>query len=59
MYPFTKQLIKYKYDDKDLKLGMLVLDVKGNYYSQVKKYANYYKREEDLVIIELRWRYKV
>lgn len=55
MYPFTRQLIKYKYDDEAQKLGMLILDVKGNYYSQVKKYASYYRREDDLVIIELRW----
>lgn len=53
MYPFTRQLIKYKYDDEDKKLGMLILDVKGNYYSQVKKYAKYYRREKDLVVIEL------
>lgn len=59
MYPFTKQLIKYKYDDQNLKLGMLILDVKGNYHSQVKKYASYYKREEDLVVIEPRWKYKI
>ena len=54
MYPFTKQLIKYKYDDEDKKLGMLILDVKGNYYSQVKKYAEHYRRKDDLVVIELR-----
>lgn len=54
MYPFTKQLIKYKYDDENKKLGMLILDVKGNYYAQVKKYAEHYRRKDDLVIIELR-----
>lgn len=59
MYPFSRQLIKYKYDDADKKLGMLILDVKGNYYSQVKKYASYYRREDDLVVIELRWKYKI
>ena len=57
MYPITRQLIKYKYADPDKKLGMLILDVKGNYYSQVQKYASYYRREDDIVIIELRWRY--
>lgn len=57
MYPFTRQLIKYKYDDENLKLGMLILDVKGNYYSQVKKYVSHYRRQDDLVIIELRWIY--
>ena len=53
MYPFTKQLIKYKYNNSSKKLGMLILDVKGNYYSQVKKYAKYYKREDDLIVIGL------
>lgn len=54
MYPFTRQLIKYKFDDNKKKLGMLILDVKGNYYSQVTKYANYYNRTKDLIIIEIR-----
>lgn len=54
MYPFTRQLIKYEYDNPDKKLGMLILDVKGNYYSQVQKYASYYRRQDDLVVIELR-----
>lgn len=57
MYPFTKQLIKYKYNNQIQKLGMLILDVKGNYYSQVRKYVKHYKREDDLIIIELRWKY--
>ena len=56
MYPFTRQLIKYKYDDENQKLGMLILDVKGNYYSQVQKYVNHYRRQDDLIIISLnRW----
>ena len=54
MYPFTKQLIAYKNDDLSKKLGMLILDVKGNYYSQVKKYVSYYNRLDDLIIIEIR-----
>ena len=55
MYPFTRQLIKYKYNVPSLKLGMLILDVKGNYYSQVQKYAEYYRRKDDLIVISLRW----
>lgn len=55
MYPFTRQLIKYRYEVPSEKLGMLILDVKGNYYSQVKKYASHYRRDDDLVVIELRW----
>lgn len=54
MYPFTKQLIKYKCKNSYKKLGMLILDVKGNYYSQVKKYAEYYGRADDLIVIEIR-----
>ena len=53
MYPFTRELIKYRCNDVSKKLGMLILDVKGNYYSQVKKYANYYGRDNDLIVIEL------
>ena len=54
MYPFTKQLIQYKHKNPYKKLGMLILDVKGNYYSQVKKYAEYFERENDLIVIEIR-----
>lgn len=53
MYPFTKQLMEYKSNIAKEKLGMLILDVKGNYYLQVKKYANIYEREQDLIILDL------
>ncbi len=53
MYPITKQLIEYKSNDINKKLGLLILDVKGNYYTQVKQYAKNCNREKDLVIIEL------
>ena len=35
------------------KIGMLILDVKGNYYEQVKKYAKKYNLLNDLKVIEL------
>lgn len=53
MYPFTRQLIGFKADNLQEKLGMLILDVKGNYYNQVKKYADFYNRKHDLIIIGL------
>lgn len=53
MYPFTKQLIEFNYHNPKNKIGMLILDVKGNFYQQVRKYANQYHLEEDLIIIEL------
>ena len=53
MYPFTKQLISYKYFNSKEKLGLLILDVKGNYYKEVKKYCQQYKRTNDLIILSL------
>lgn len=49
MYPLLNQLLKY-----DLpKFGMLILDVKGNFYKQVLEYAKKYNRIEDIVVISL------
>jgi len=53
MYPFTKQLICYNHEDKTSKLGMLILDVKGNYYREVIRFAKTYNRLDDLYVIEL------
>lgn len=53
MYPFTEQLIRYNHDNTNNKIGMLILDVKGNYYKQVKQFAEKYNLEKDLIIIEL------
>ena len=53
MYPFTEQLLKYNSINLDKKIGMLILDVKGNYYKQVKQYAKKYNLLEDLKVIEL------
>lgn len=54
MYPFTEQLMQFNRDHKKEKIGMLILDVKGNYYEQVKKYANQYQLKDDLIIIALK-----
>ena len=53
MYPFTKQLLKYNSDNPNDKIGMLILDVKGNYYNQVIKYAKQFNLEDDLIILGL------
>ena len=58
MYPFTKQLIEYNAYDSDKKLGMLILDVKGNYYNQVVEYAKNCNRSNDVIVIELNGQYK-
>ena len=53
MYPFTNQLLKYNAINSQNKISMLILDVKGNYYEQVKKYVEKYNLNEDLIVIEL------
>jgi len=49
MYPFIDQLLSYSTP----KLGMLILDVKGNFYKRVKSYAREKDRLSDLIIISL------
>ena len=58
MYPFTKQLIEYAHNNEKEKLGMLILDVKGNYYQKVIEFSRIYNREDDVIIIELNGKYK-
>lgn len=53
MYPFCKQLIEYQSLNPNKKLGMLILDVKGNFYEQVIKFAKASFRENDIVLIKL------
>ena len=52
MYPFTKQIMEFNKKSNE-KIGMLILDVKGNYYSQIKKYAKDLNLQNDLIIIQL------
>ncbi len=58
MYPFTEQLIEYESENYDKKIGMLILDVKGNYFNQVKKFAYKYNRLDDVIVIKLGGKYK-
>ena len=53
MYPFTNQLLKYNSLNPENKISMLILDVKGNYYNQVKRYVEKYNLNKDLISIEL------
>ena len=53
MYPFTEQLISYNNTNKNQKLAMLILDVKGNFFLQVELYAKKYNRLHDLIILDL------
>ena len=58
MYPFTKQLIAYSCNNEKEKLGMLILDVKGNYHKKVLEFAQEFGRESDVITIELNGKYK-
>ena len=58
MYPFCEQLISYSKEDNCKKIGMLILDVKGNFYKQVLHYAEKYGRLDDVIVIELNGKYK-
>ena len=53
MYPFAKQVMFYKSYDPEMKPGMLILDVKGNFYQQVEIFAKEANRMDDLLVIEL------
>lgn len=53
MYPFTKQLIEYKANKPNEKLGMLILDVKGNYLNDIKHFISSCNRDDDLITIDL------
>lgn len=53
MYPFSKQLINYNKNNINSKLGMLILDVKGNYYKEVINFASSANRLSDVYVIEL------
>jgi len=54
MYPFTKQLLEFNYCNPNRKIGMLILDVKGNFYKQVLQYAKDFTLEKDLIVIGLK-----
>lgn len=53
MYPFTEQLMKFNSLNPNKKLGILILDVKGNYFKQVKQFATKYNLEKDIIEIGL------
>ena len=53
MYPFTKQLLTFNSFNPNNKIGMLILDVKGNYYEQVKKFCTQLNLLDDLIVLQL------
>ena len=53
MYPFTEQILRFNSKHPNQKIAMLILDVKGNYYAQVKEFCKIYDLLSDLIVVEL------
>ncbi len=53
MYPFTRQLLQFNSKNPKKKIGMLILDVKGNYFRQVKRYAKNFNLLNNLIVLSL------
>lgn len=58
IYPLTKQLIFYQNQNKERKIGLLILDVKGNLKNKINEYTKEVDRQEDLIIIKINGKYK-
>jgi hypothetical protein len=53
MYPYVEQLVRWKSDDPDRKIGGLVLEVKGDFCRQVRGILTRHGREADYVEVSL------
>ncbi len=51
MYPFTRQLLSYSANVE--KIGMLILDVKGNYFEFVESLCKEFGLKDDVIVISL------
>lgn len=58
MYPAATQIINYKASDQDNKAGLLILDIKGNFYKKAEDICRGCGRENDVIIIELDGKHK-
>jgi len=53
MYPFAEQILAYKADDKERRIGGLTLEVKGDFCRKVNEILTRYHRAEDYIEISL------
>src|SRR5581483_10558477 len=53
MYPYVDQLLAWKADSKDDKIGGLILEVKGDFCAQVRRILQTHGRAEDYVEVGL------
>jgi hypothetical protein len=53
MYPYVEQVLRWKADDEDQKVGGLVLEVKGNFCGQVRSILARANRPDDYIEVGL------
>src|SRR6266478_2801277 len=58
MYPFAEQILAYKADDKEKRIGGLVLEVKGDFCKKVQGILTMHGRGEDYIEIGLDSEYR-
>jgi TraM recognition site of TraD and TraG len=58
MYPYAEQLIAYRANDPDQRIGGLVLEVKGDFCRKVKDILTRHGRESDYVEVNLNADYR-
>jgi hypothetical protein len=58
MYLFAEQILAYKADDKDKRIGGLVLEVKGDFCKKIKEILAKHDRVEDYIEIGLGSQYR-
>ncbi|HET6929171.1 MAG TPA: TraM recognition domain-containing protein [Candidatus Acidoferrum sp.] len=58
MYPFAEQILAYRAEDPDRRIGGLVLEVKGDFCGRVREILRRYGRAEDYVEISLDSEYR-
>ena len=51
MYPWVEQLLRWRAGDKERRLGGLILEVKGDFWGQLRSILRRNEREEDYVEI--------
>lgn len=54
IYPFLNQFLEYSYNNNKNKIGMLILDVKGNFHKYVLDITKKYGLEKDVIVISLK-----
>lgn len=58
MYPFAEQILAYRAEDPDRRIGGLILEVKGDFCGKVRDILARYGRAEDYVEISLESEYR-